>query len=314
MVSEPRRASYAAAVSGSGESSQGVHAGSPIIGSPVRAPPVINAQRVPQRNNTSEDIDNPLYLNVNENANVVLVSPPLTGSGNYSSWSISMRVALEVKNKWGLVDGSFIAPEYGHAQYGAWRRCNLIVKAWILKSVNTSIAQSVMYMEEAKEIWNDLRRRFSQRDAHRISSLQNEIYGLRQGSMTVNDYYTGCRTLWEEMNALRPLPICKCVPRCSCDLVDEIRKDREIDQIIRFLQGLNEEYNSLKSGVIVLDPLPELHKIFVMAEKFERQLNITNLNSIGLEIAHANAVETVQDHSDDSNTSVNFVNSRKPIQ
>lgn len=133
------------------------------------------------------------------------------------------------------------APERSHAQYSAWRRCNLIVYAWILKYVHPFIAQSVMYIDKAKDIWNDLIRRFAQRNPHQILYLQNEIYGLKHKSLIVNYYYTKCRTLWEEMDTLRPLSICKCEPRCSFDLVDEIKKDREIDQIIRFLQGLNED-------------------------------------------------------------------------
>ncbi|XP_019177577.1 PREDICTED: uncharacterized protein LOC109172805 [Ipomoea nil] len=225
-----------------------------------------------------------------------------------------MRVALEVKNKWGIIDGSVPVPERTHSQYNAWRRCNLIASSWILRSVHTSIAQSVMYMDSAKEIWNDLQRRFSQRDPHQISSLQSEIYDLKQGSLSVNDYYTKCRTLWEEMNALKPLPICKCTPHCSCNLVDEIRKDREVDQVIRFLQGLNEDYNSLKSGVLVLDPLPEVHKVLVMAEKFERQLNITNLNNLGVEFTQANAVQTEQNHASDlTAAAVNFSNGKRHV-
>ncbi|XP_019155160.1 PREDICTED: uncharacterized protein LOC109152032 [Ipomoea nil] len=238
MVSERRPISYAAAVTAPGGSSQGAHPASPIVNSPARSSPLINEQgvHVPQRN-IIEDVDNPLYLNSTENANAILVSPLLTGSENYSSWSISMQVALEVKNKWKIVDGSISKPERTHSQYGSWRRCNLIVKSWILKSVHPTKAQSVIYIDEANAIWTDLRRRFSQKDPHRISSLQNQIYELRQGNMSINDYYTKCRILWEEMNALRPLPVCKCTPRCSCGLVDEIRKDREVDQVIRFLQG-----------------------------------------------------------------------------
>ncbi|XP_019176890.1 PREDICTED: uncharacterized protein LOC109172197 [Ipomoea nil] len=193
-------------------------------------------QVVPQRN-AAEDIENPLHLSTNENPNNILVSPPLTGSSNYGSWSISMQVTLEVKNKWSLVDGSIEKPDRSQGHYASWRRCNLMIKSWILKAVHPSIAQSIIYMDDAEEVCNDLKRRFSQRDPHRISTLQCEIYGLRQGNLSINDYYTKCRSLWEEMNEMRPLPICKCNPHCSCSgaLINEVRKDREIDQITRFL-------------------------------------------------------------------------------
>lgn len=110
----------------------------------------------------------------------------------------------------------------------------------------------------------------------------------------MNEYYTRCRTLWEQMNELRPLPIYKCDPRCSCDLLDEIRNERDVDQVIRFLQGLSDDYNSLESGVLVLDPLPDMHKVFVMAKKYERQLNVANMNLNSLEFNHVNVVQANQ--------------------
>ncbi|XP_019155956.1 PREDICTED: uncharacterized protein LOC109152764 [Ipomoea nil] len=278
MVSEPRNMSYAAVLSADAESN-----GAPSI----ERPPSMS---LPQRSASasSEDYENPLFLHVSENPNKVLVSPSLTAS-NYSSWSRSMRIALEVKNKWGIIDGSISVPDVGHPEYGAWRRCNMIVSSWLLKSVSPSIAQSVIYFEKAKDIWEDLRKRFSQADPHRISELQDEIYNNKQGILSVTDYYTRCKTLWEEMSALRPLPVCECTPRCSCELVKKIIKERDDDQVIRFLKGLNDDFTSIKSGVLVLDPMPDVYKVFGMALKLERQISGTNIGCSGNDIMQANA-------------------------
>lgn len=199
-----------------------------------------------------------------------------------------MRMALEVKNKWGLVDGSIVAPNPDQPQHVAWKRCNMIVKSWLLKSMSPSIAQSVLYMEKAKSIWDDLWRRFSQGDLHRISQLQGKIYNQKQNGMSITDYYTSCKTLWEETDVLRPLPVCKCNPQCACDVIDIIRKEREIDQVIRFLDGLNEEFSNLKSNVLVLEPLHEVYRVFAMALKVKRQLNLVSI----IEPVHANATQT----------------------
>ncbi|XP_019168860.1 PREDICTED: uncharacterized protein LOC109164767 [Ipomoea nil] len=278
MVSEHRNMSYVAVLSADAESN-----GAPSI----ERPPSMS---LPQRSASasSEDYENPLFLHVSENPNKVLVSPSLTAS-NYSSWSRSMRIALEVKNKWGIIDGSISVPDVGHPEYGAWRRCNMIVSSWLLKSVSPSIAQSVIYFEKAKDIWEDLRKRFSQADPHRISELQDEIYNNKQGILSVTDYYTRCKTLWEEMSALRPLPVCECTPRCSCELVKKIIKERDDDQVIRFLKGLNDDFTSIKSGVLVLDPMPDVYKVFGMALKLERQISGTNIGCSGNDIMQANA-------------------------
>ncbi|XP_019171196.1 PREDICTED: uncharacterized protein LOC109166759 [Ipomoea nil] len=294
MVSEPR--SYLAIVTG--VASQGGHATTtPIVGSPIRTTSATTPQRSshPQRSHAVEDMENPYFLSASENPSTILVSPPLTGSSNYASWCISMRIALEVKNKWCLVDGSLPAPSRDHNRYAAWKRYSLMVCSWIFRSVDSSIAQSIMHLDKAADVWEDLRKRFAQYDAQKISVLQNEIYDLKQCNLSISDYYTKCRIMWEQMNALRPIPICKCDPKCACDLIDVIRKEREVDQVIRFLQGLNDEYNGLKSNILVLDPLPEVYKVFVMTEKVERQIGTSSLNVKSMEFSQANAVQSADD-------------------
>lgn len=196
MVLDYRRPTYAAAVAGTGEAGHRSHPTTPITQSPIRVSPINN----PQRNTGAEDIENPLHLNNNDSSNTVLVTPPLAGSSNYATWSVSMQVALEVKNKWGVVDGSITEPDETESRYAAWKRCNLMICAWICRSVHPSIVQSIMYMRRAKDVWNDLKKRFAQQDAHRISIMQSEIYGLKQGNLSINDYYSKCRALWEQMN------------------------------------------------------------------------------------------------------------------
>lgn len=107
-----------------------------------------------------------------------------------------MKVALEVKNKWGIIDGIVAIPATDSPQFTAWKRCNGIVKLWLLKTLSLSIAQSVLYFQNAKEIWEDLKNKFSQGDPHRISDLQDEIYNQKQGVSSVTNYYTCCKIPW----------------------------------------------------------------------------------------------------------------------
>lgn len=50
--------------------------------------------------------------------------------------------------------------------------------------------------------------RFSQGDLLRIVELQEEVYGLKQGSHTVTDYYTKLKSIWEELDNYRPMIPC----------------------------------------------------------------------------------------------------------
>lgn len=82
--------------------------------------------------------------------------------------------------------------------------------SWILNSISPSIAQSVIFLECAVDIWDDLRERFSQGDLLRIAELQDEIYGMSQNNRTVSEFYTALKTMWEELDSYRPFPVCTC--------------------------------------------------------------------------------------------------------
>jgi hypothetical protein len=64
-----------------------------------------------------------------------------------------------------------------------------------MNSVEDSIAQSIVYLDNAIDVWNELKERFSRGDYIRISELQVEIYGLKQGTRSVSEYFTVLKTL-----------------------------------------------------------------------------------------------------------------------
>jgi hypothetical protein len=85
-----------------------------------------------------------------------------------------------------------------------------LIMSWLLNSLSPSIAQSVIYFVHALDVWTDLRERFSQGDLLQIVELQEETYGLTQGSRHISDYYTALKSLWEELDNFKPIPVCTC--------------------------------------------------------------------------------------------------------
>lgn len=208
-------------------------------------------------------------------------------------------MALSVQNKWGFVTGTVHVPPIDHPDYEAWDRCNVIVSSWILRAVSEQIAESILYIDFAKKIWDDLSNRFSRSDPHKISNLHDEINSLRQGTLSVTEYYTRCRGLWDEITTLRPQLICECHMKCSCGLdapkceyglVAKIKREKENDNVIRFFKELNEEFSSIKSGVLVLDPMLPVHRVFTITLKLEKQINCSVVYHN--DIVQANVVHT----------------------
>ena len=110
-----------------------------------------------------------------------------------------MIMALSVKNKEGFVDGTISAPPSTDPKYSAWRRCNMVVSAWIVSSIPKEISISVIYMDTARQIWVDLKERFSQSNDPRIYQIQKTLSSLSQNHGSVISYYTRLKGLWEEL-------------------------------------------------------------------------------------------------------------------
>ena len=160
-------------------------------------------------------MNNCLYLHPSENPVVPLVSPALD-STNYHSWSMSIITALSAKNEVEFVLGTCPCPLKNHPTYSAWYRCNNMVVSWLVHSVSIPIRQSIVWMGITLDIWNDLKSRFSQGDLSRISYLQMGVAFLHQGELTVTDYFTKLRIIWDELENFRLNLVCICETKCSC--------------------------------------------------------------------------------------------------
>jgi hypothetical protein len=108
-------------------------------------------------NPTSEmDSSNPFFLHHGDSPEAMIVSKPLNGE-NYNSWKRAMMMALSAKNKLGFVNGTLPKPSNLYDSQGlAWTFCNNMVLSWLLNSVSTKIGNSIIYIDDASEIWNDL--------------------------------------------------------------------------------------------------------------------------------------------------------------
>jgi hypothetical protein len=187
-----------------------------------------------------------------------------------------MQSALGGKNKFDFVDGSIPVPTDFDPNFKAWNRCNMLVHSWIMNSVEDSIAQSIVFLENAIDVWNELKERFSQGDFIRISKLQCEIFSLKQDSRSVTQFFTALKVLWEELEAYLPTLVCACPNRCMCiTCVMNAKHQHEITCSIRFLTGLNDSFDLVRSQILLINPLPTMNKIFSIVMQHERQFKLS---------------------------------------
>ena len=198
-----------------------------------------------------EHPNHPLFLHHGDQPGLILV-PQTLEENNYNTWVQSMTMALTVKNKIGLVDGSIKEPTGDEPEkLQQWRRCNNLVKTWLLGSMSKEIAGSVIHCKDAYQMWVDLQERFSHVNTVQLFHIENEIHNCTQGNTTVSSYFTKLKSLWDERDALCSIPI------CSCGTIKEIASYMETQKTMKFLMGLNEEYVNVRSNTLLLEPLPK---------------------------------------------------------
>ncbi|XP_058761796.1 uncharacterized protein LOC131635210 [Vicia villosa] len=223
----------------------------------------------------STNSTNPFYLHPNENPALILVSP-LLDDKNYHSRARSMHIALISKNKDKFIDGSLGKPLVSDPLYAPWICCNTMVLSWIHRSIYESIAKSVLWSDNAADVWKNLHIRFSHGNIFRVSDLQEDIYKLRQGNLDVSNYFTQLKVLWDELENYRPILACSCAIPSSCGAVASYKHYRAQDQVIRFLKCLNEKFTHSKSQIMMMNPMPDIDKSFSLIIQQERELNSSN--------------------------------------
>ncbi|GAU16205.1 hypothetical protein TSUD_298370 [Trifolium subterraneum] len=226
------------------------------------------AQALPQNKGYQNDILNPYFMHPNENPGNVLATPLLSGP-NYHSWSRAVTVALRSKHKLHFINDSLPRPPDEDRDSIAWDRCNTMVMSWLSNSVDPEISQSILWMDTTSEIWKELKDRFYQGDVFRISDIQEEIYTLKQGDNSISTYYTKMKKLWQELDNFRPIPENSC--HDNCQTIVKMREYKDSDQVICFLKGLNDNYSAVRSQIMLMEPLPNIGKVYSLLVQQERQ-------------------------------------------
>ncbi|XP_016206324.1 uncharacterized protein LOC107646670 [Arachis ipaensis] len=207
------------------------------------------------------------FLHPSENPGVSIV-PIVLNAKNYNSWSRAMKLALKSKNKIGFVDGTIVKPDKNDPAYVAWDKYLLL----------------------------DLKHRYYHGDRYRVAELEEEMYAMKQGNLSITNYFTKLKAIWEDIDSFKPVPQCKeCYEKCDCGL-GTMRDYRDETYAVRFLRGLNEQYGTVRSQIMLMKPLPDINKFFSLFIQQERQFNGSDLETQNF-TALANSIHNFNNNS-----------------
>lgn len=148
-----------------------------------------------------------------------------------------------------------------------------MVTSWIINSMSKEIADTFMYCASARKLWLELEEQFGESNGPHIYQVQRQIASIEQGSQTVVMYYSRLKHLWEELNVLQPIPQCTSgiMDKCECSVSTTLANLISQNKLVQFLMGLNQSFDSIRSQILVLDPLPSVNKAYSMVLRVEKQ-------------------------------------------
>ncbi|WVZ09143.1 hypothetical protein V8G54_013673, partial [Vigna mungo] len=90
-------------------------------------------------------------------------------------------------------------------------------------------------------------------DLLHISALQLKASSIKQGDLSVTDFFTQLRIIWDELENFLPDLVCTCNVKCFCKVSSTLAQRKLENQAMQFLCGLNEQYAN-EQKLTVIDP------------------------------------------------------------
>eukprot|EP00268_Persea_americana_P045371 TRINITY_DN4622_c0_g1_i1.p1 TRINITY_DN4622_c0_g1~~TRINITY_DN4622_c0_g1_i1.p1 ORF type:complete len:229 (+),score=31.44 TRINITY_DN4622_c0_g1_i1:829-1515(+) len=167
------------------------------------------------------------------------------------AWSFHLQHFVEGKGLGGFLDGTTAQPTDDAKFAATWSQNNSKVVTWILNSSESNISSSLQAFKKASDMWDHLKKLYHQANKARQFHLETELVKYGQGDKTVQDYYNGYLTLWNEIDSMILID----VPREANSFVIKIQKNAHISQ---FLMNLRPEFEYVRAALLNREVPPNL--------------------------------------------------------
>ncbi|KAK3020399.1 hypothetical protein RJ639_046132 [Escallonia herrerae] len=146
-------------------------------------------------------------------------------------------------------------------------QCNYVVMT-ITNVLDKELQNGAAHAETTNEVWADLQERFTQGLAPRVYELKRAIALLQQEKAPISTYFGRLKAVWNELQALSPVPTCTC--GCTCGVAKKMQSMREEEKVFEFLMNLDESFGIVRSQVLSVDPLPTLGRAYAITAQEEK--------------------------------------------
>lgn len=147
---------------------------------------------------------------------------------------------------------------------------NSMLVAWIFNTIEPSLRSTITYMENVKDLWEELHQRFSIGNGPRIHQLKADLAACKQRGDTVIVYYGRLKMMWDELVNYEPIPKCQC-EGYKCKITSALERKRDEERLHQFMMGLDDVvYGTVRSNILNMDPLSNINRPYSMIVQEER--------------------------------------------
>ncbi|XP_048627568.1 uncharacterized protein LOC125596540 [Brassica napus] len=199
----------------------------------------------------------------------MVVIPVTIKGANYLHWTRLAKTALGGRRLWEIVEEGrpqkkIILGEDGKevvlADVGAKKKCqeDQLVLSILQHSLDPSLQEGYPYCETSKELWDTLQKVYGNNsNISRVFEVKRVINTLSQEDNNFDKHFEKFRSLWAELEILRPTTIDP----------DVLNQRREKDKVFALLLTLHPSYGDLIKHILSNNELPsqdevcsEIHK------------------------------------------------------
>ncbi|KAJ8447741.1 hypothetical protein Cgig2_015104 [Carnegiea gigantea] len=137
------------------------------------------AERNRTNNVAYNSLQNPLFIHPSDDPTSLAVGEKLVRAKNYKKWRRSMEIGLSTKKKLAFVQGTIPRPIDDLAKADQWDAYNNLVMTWLMNAVSVTIARSILKY-----------------------NLNREVHSMKQDGISVSEFYTKMKRVWEELDAM----------------------------------------------------------------------------------------------------------------
>ncbi|GKC31221.1 retrovirus-related pol polyprotein from transposon TNT 1-94 [Tanacetum coccineum] len=118
----------------------------------------------------------PYDITTLDNPGLVITQVQLKGD-NYDEWSRSFRMAIRARKMFGFIDGTIERTGEKDKDIEDWWTISSLLVSWIRNTIEPSLRYTISHVEIAKDMWDDIKDRFSITNGHRIQQLKSNLAG-----------------------------------------------------------------------------------------------------------------------------------------